>query len=199
MSTSTRTLVKLLYLLGFLCLANCKWIDLSHTFRNDTLHWGTISGFEHKLQNEGPYGNFKFLSLFDYSGSEHVGTHLDAPFHFYEEAWTADEIPAERLVGDAVVVDISEKSAGNPDSQMTVEDLKKWEEKHGSIPDGSIVFVYTGWCKHWSNIEKYFGTRNAKDTAKYHFPGKYRTYKIQYERIRDFSRSSNGALMLFEV
>lgn len=37
----------------------------------------------------------------------HTGTHIDAPFHFIEGGATADEVPLEVLVGDAVVADLT--------------------------------------------------------------------------------------------
>ena len=40
-----------------------------------------------------------------------IGTHLDAPNHFGEGKWTADEIPLDRLIGPAIKIDISSKAA----------------------------------------------------------------------------------------
>jgi kynurenine formamidase len=34
-------------------------------------------------------------SQYNISMSEHVGTHIDAPFHFNPEGWTTDQIPLE--------------------------------------------------------------------------------------------------------
>ncbi len=38
--------------------------------------------------------------------STHVGTHVDAPWHFVDNGPTLDEIPIERWIGPCVVVDI---------------------------------------------------------------------------------------------
>jgi kynurenine formamidase len=40
---------------------------------------------------------------------------LDAPIHFAENKQTVDQIPLEKLTGNAVLVDVSEKSLKNPD------------------------------------------------------------------------------------
>src|SRR5262249_26543095 len=40
----------------------------------------------------------------NFCAAEHGGTHLDAPIHFASDRWTADQVPLERLVGPAVVV-----------------------------------------------------------------------------------------------
>ncbi len=51
------------------------------------------------------------MSLFALQG-EHIGTHMDAPAHFSDKegAWKVNEIPFERLSGEAVVIDITEKA-----------------------------------------------------------------------------------------
>ncbi len=39
--------------------------------------------------------------------SSHTGTHVDAPSHFLKEGRTIDEITLDRLIGDAVVLDMT--------------------------------------------------------------------------------------------
>ena len=43
--------------------------------------------------------------------SEHGGTHLDAPVHFAQGRQTVDQIPLERLIGAAVVIDVTDAAA----------------------------------------------------------------------------------------
>ena len=80
------------------------------------------------------------------------------------------DIPVERFVGPAVVIDISEKAAQNKDAQVTVEDLQAWEKKHGQIPTGSIVLMNSGWGKFWYN-ESLFRGNDTDDILYIHFPG----------------------------
>ena len=47
------------------------------------------------------------------SMSSHLGTHLDAPFHFFERGLTVAEIPPEKLMGPALVLDFSSKREGD--------------------------------------------------------------------------------------
>ena len=154
---------------------NCnhlQFIDLSYKFNNETLYWGTSTRFQHKLVYEGPLlaNNVSYYSAYDYSGAEHGGTHMDAPIHFAEGKWSVDQIPPEKLVGEAVVVNISVKSAADRNARLTVDDLEKWESEHGAIPKGSILFVFNDWGKHWPSYEKYFGTA-TKIASLYRFPG----------------------------
>ena len=108
----------------------CKWIDLSYAFNNETMYWGNSARFHHKLIHEGPViaNNVTLIPHYtakEISTSEHGGTHMDAPIHFAKGTWSIDQIPAEKLVGDAVVVDISAKSAADRNAQLMTDDLEK--------------------------------------------------------------------------
>ena len=41
--------------------------------------------------------------------SDHIGTHVDAPFHYFPERGTIESVPLEQLVGPAVWLDFSDK------------------------------------------------------------------------------------------
>ena len=184
----TTTFIKLLSVFGFLRLANSKWIDLSYAFDNETLYWGDSTRFQHKLVYEGPLTaannvTIPYYLAFDFTAAEHGGTHMDAPIHFAKGKWSVDQIPIENLVGDAVVVNISAKSASDRNAQLTVDDLTKWEDEHGTIPDKSILFVFSDWGKYWPSYEKYFGT-STTNSSLYRFPGTI--YWSRARDIRDF-------------
>lgn len=73
-----------------------------------------------RLEEDGVYsGNF--------SAPEHCGTHLDAPNHFEAKEDSVDQIPLRSLVALAVVIDVQTACAGNPDYQLSEEDLNTWE------------------------------------------------------------------------
>ena len=59
-----------------------KLIDMTYPFAEDTLHWPTAKPFHLEKTNEGRTAAGYWYSAYEYSGAEHVGTHLDAPFHF---------------------------------------------------------------------------------------------------------------------
>lgn len=159
-------------LLGVFTLASSEWIDLSHVFDNTTISWGSSTSFQHNVVHKGKLSDeIPYYSAFDITTAEHSGTHLDAPIHFAEGKWSVDQIPPEKLVGQAIVVSISAKASNDRDAQLTVADLQKWEMKHGRIPNDSILLVLTGWGKFWPNYEKYMGT-STKNTSLYRFPGK---------------------------
>lgn len=80
----------------------------------------------------------------------HTATHLDAPFHFFADKDTIDLIPIDRFIGRAVIVNLEGVEACHP---IGPEDLKPYEEK---ITEGSIVLLYTGWCRKRGYSKEYY-------------------------------------------
>lgn len=103
-----------------------------------------------------------------YSTLEHLGTHIDAPNHFVAGQSSVDQIPLEKLIGPAVVIDVSSKAAKNDDYQLAVDEVLSWEKAHGKVSAGAIVLLNTGWGKRWNDYAKY---KNADEKGKLHFPG----------------------------
>jgi len=100
--------------------------------------------------------------------TEHAGTHVDIPAHFIAGGQTVDEFPAQLLVGTAVVIDISEKAAQNADATLDMADVEAWERANGKIPEGAIVFMYSGWDARWDDPIAF---RNADANDVQHYPG----------------------------
>jgi arylformamidase len=68
-------------------------------------------------------------------------THFDAPRHFYEDGITADQVPLDRLVGDAVVIDMMHKEPGQA---VTAGDL---DASGVELHPGEIALIRTGWTE----------------------------------------------------
>lgn len=154
-----------------LALDRFEIVDLTHTLGPDTLFWPTESRgltLERTAwgQTEGGY----FYAAHYISMPEHGGTHLDAPLHFGEGRQATDAIPLERVIGPAVVLDISDQAAEDPDYLLTRDDVEAWETEHGSIPEGSLALLRTGWGDRWPDREKYFGNTGPEDVENLHFP-----------------------------
>ena len=82
---------------------------------------------------------------------EHTGTHFDAPIHWvtgkdYPNNATHN-IPVQKFIGPACVIDVTERVRENVDFLVTVEVVKAWEQKHGGIPRGAWVLIRTDWSK----------------------------------------------------
>ena len=148
-----------------------KLVDLTYSFSEETQHWPTAKPFHLETVSEGRTPAGFWYSSYNYSGSEHVGTHLDAPFHFAEGKWTTEQIPLARTVGAAVVIDVRRQSAQNPDYLVAVDDVRAWEKTYGRLPASSIVLIRSGWGKYWGDRKRYFGTDEPGNVIDLHFPG----------------------------
>ena len=98
---------------------------------------------------------------------EHYGTHFDTPAHFIRRGTTGESIEPQQLVGPLVIVDIAERAAADPNAELTVADLERWELQNGRIPPGAFVAMYSNWAKRWPTA----AYLNEDDTGTYNFPG----------------------------
>src|SRR5688500_267523 len=148
-------------------------VDLSHTFDKTTIFWPTAESFRLDKVAEGMTPDGYYYAANNFFTAEHGGTHLDAPVHFAKGAQTVDQLPLDRLVGAAVVIDVVQSSDGNADYQVTTDDVLRAEREQGEIPAGAIVLIRTGFSTRWPDAARYLGTaeRGAAAVRNLHFPG----------------------------
>jgi kynurenine formamidase len=148
-------------------------VDLSHPFNEQTIYWPTARRFKLTKVAEGETEGGWFYAANDFEAAEHGGTHLDAPIHFARGADTTDQIPLRRLVGRAVVVDVSKSALANRDYLISRSDFRTWERRYGRLPRRTIVLLRTGFDRYWPDAERYLGTAERGEAAvpKLHFPG----------------------------
>jgi kynurenine formamidase len=141
-------------------------VDLTYAISDKLVPWpGDEKFFEAKVNatiEKNGYFTRSFWML------EHYGTHMDAPAHFPPGKITIDQIPAKKLMGPAVVLDVRAESAKDADYQVPAGFVEAWEKKHGRIPEGAIVLLRTGWSSRWPDVKRY---RNQDAQGKMHFPG----------------------------
>ena len=150
-----------------------SWIDLTHSFDAATIYWPTEKGFRFETGSNGPTPMGYYYAANRFATAEHGGTHLDAPRHFAEGRHTSDQIEPERLVGEAAVIDVREKCAGNPVYEVTADDFVAWEAAHGRQLVDVIVLVRTGWSNRWGDRAAYLGTavKGPEAVPLLRFPG----------------------------
>lgn len=163
---------------GYVKLTPAQWeygrtIDLTYDFDEQTIYWPTAEGFRLDKVADGVTEKGYYYSANNFHAAEHGGTHIDAPIHFFAKGNSVDQIPAEQLIGQVVVIDVSDTAARNADYQVGVRDLTRWEARNGPIPRKAIVFIRTGWGKFWPDRRTYLGTADRGEQAvpKLHFPG----------------------------
>ena len=150
-----------------------RLVDMSHPYNEDTIYWPTEKGFQKTTGFEGITDKGYYYSAYSIKTAEHGGTHLDAPIHFAEGRHTTDQIPLERMMGDAAVIDVSAGASKNPDYLISVEDIERWEKTHGRIAEHAIVLFRTGYGKRWPDRATYLGTdaMGPEAVPLLHFPG----------------------------
>lgn len=182
-------------------------IDLTYAFGDDTVYWPTAERFKLDTDFEGTTDKGFYYSAYRYTAAEHGGTHLDAPSHFAKGRFSVDQIPLEQLMGSAILIDVTSQCAKNPDYLVSIADFQNWERKYGRIPNGTIVFLRTGFGKFYPDAKKYLGTdeRGAEAVAKLHFPGldpKAATWLVQNRSLKaiglDTASIDSGQSTLFE-
>jgi kynurenine formamidase len=154
-------------------LRDAQWIDLTHDFSDATIYWPTAKPFRLEIVSAQRTPAGYYYAANNFSAAEHGGTHLDAPIHFAEGKWTADQIPLERLVGPAIVVDVRPQSDSSRDYRVDTGALERWERDNGRVPEGAIVLFRTGWSRWWPDRAAYLGTTRtgAGAASELHFPG----------------------------
>lgn len=142
---------------------------------------GGVADMTHELHEEFPtfFGEQQFFreqkfnwaehkfNLLELRVNEHTGTHIDAPLHFSENGQSVAEIPVGNLVVPLCVIDIRERAAADPDTQVTPDDIKTWIAANGAIPERACVAMNSGWDAHVATPK----FRNADAEGKMHFPG----------------------------
>lgn len=152
-------------------LQHARIIDLTHTFDEHTIYWPTApSSFQLTRLSHGTTKTGYFYAANAFCAPEHGGTHLDAPIHFAEGGLTVDQIPMRQLIGPGIVIDISRQAASDRDYRLSVQDVKRWEAQHGTVPEGSIVLLRTGWGRWWGDRKRYLGDDAPGDASHLHFP-----------------------------
>jgi kynurenine formamidase len=90
-------------------------------------------------------------------------TRIESPAKLVPGLWTVSQIPAERLRAPLVVMNVERNVANDPNYQIGVEDIARWEQAHGQIPLGAVVVARTGWQPA--------GSKRSVKSAKASVPG----------------------------
>ena len=81
----------------------------------------------------------------------HTGSHIDSPLHCFEGGLTTAEIPLDRVIGEAFVLDCSHVQ---PEQPIEVGDL---EASAKGLRDDDILIVRTDWTdRAWGRFPEFF-------------------------------------------
>jgi kynurenine formamidase len=99
---------------------------------------------------------------------EHTGTHLDAPGHFTAGGRLVPQLRPEEFFAPIAVIDIAARAAADPDTVVTVDDLRAYERRHGRIPKRAAVLMSSGWDARAGDDAAF---KNVDAAGGFHFPG----------------------------
>lgn len=91
--------------------------------------------------------------------SSHVGTHIDAPYHFLEQGVTLDRVPLDRLIGNARLLDFSYKKAKE---LITRKEIESYDSV---ISRDDIIILRTDWYKKFPSHEYGYDNPNVSTEA----------------------------------
>lgn len=138
-------------------LRGAKYVDLTHTITPSIAVW---PGFGPSVF--GPTVNPKTGAPYTYAAdgfeatryvfsTDQLGTQLDPPAHWNPDFPAIDELPPTFAIRPLVVISIVDQVAKTPGYHLSVNDVLAWERRHSRIPEGSVVFVHSGWSRDWPN------------------------------------------------
>ena len=154
---------------------SAKYVDLTHAFEPVQAVWpgfgqakfkpaiaGADLGDFAKKGDEFTYEKHGFVATAYEIPTDQYGTQLDPPSHWDNLGATISDLPASFTLRPLVVIDIHEQVLKDPGYHATIDDVKAWEEKHGTVPEGAVVMIRSDWYKKWSDVANF---------AKAPFPG----------------------------
>ncbi|MBI4503586.1 MAG: cyclase family protein [Gemmatimonadetes bacterium] len=136
-------------------LKGAKYVDLTHPITPSIPVW---AGFgpatfgptvDPKTKRPYTWSQDGFEATRYVLATDQLGTQLDPPAHWNPDYPGIDELPPTFAVRPLVVISIADQVARQPGYHLALDDVASWEKVHGRIPEGSVVFIRSGWSKDW--------------------------------------------------
>jgi kynurenine formamidase len=77
----------------------------------------------------------------------HCGTHMDAPFHFFDNGLSIDQVPLDVCTGKALMIDVRNALTGG------LIDVKHLKPQEAKIREIRRIVLHTGWANRWGTLE----------------------------------------------
>jgi len=115
-------------------------IDLTHILDSNIPVYPGDPLFSCQQSSTVPRDGFSVHAI---SCSSHIGTHIDAPSHFFIDGASVDQLPLSAFILPALVLDVSHKKARECIAWDSVEPMAH------RIRPGTAVLFHTGWSRYW--------------------------------------------------
>ena len=142
-----------------------RFCDLTHTYREGFPVF--VVGEEPERETIADYATSGFYAQ-RWTLGEHSGTHMDAPGHFIPGGRLSPEITLQELIVPIVVADIRKRARQDPNAMVELDDIERFERKHGKIPRGALVAADSGWAEKVDDPDAFKG---GPAFPNYNFPG----------------------------
>ncbi|MCM3744722.1 arylformamidase [Sporosarcina luteola] len=115
-----------------------EWIDISQRLHNGIAEWPGDTPFSYKI--EFPKAETGSVNIGKITTSTHMGTHIDAPFHYDDNGMKVHELPIDVYIGKARVIDVSGlESIGRSDLEgIDFGNVERILLKTSSRPDPDV-------------------------------------------------------------
>jgi arylformamidase len=80
----------------------------------------------------------------------HIGTHLEVPYHLRPDGTDLKQFPVEKTVGPTRLLDIGPRPPG---TAVGLDDIRQAARRAGGVQAGEIVFIRTGWSDRFDTPE----------------------------------------------
>lgn len=164
--------VGFLFVVSVINFGKCRHVqemyDLTWGYDNNSIAWPNTKEFEiakrNRLVIEG-----QWIASNEICTNEHTGTHIDAPFHFYEKGSKVGDMPIEKMIGPGILLDMTyETSYRGANTTVEPYHLEGWIQNYGYMPDDCYLLIKFGWSKFYKQPDVYMGTDG---NGKLNFPG----------------------------
>lgn len=130
--------------------AGNRIIDLSHPLNAENPSFPGEPPIEITIldsTDRPPDGRTRHLNASRLSATLHHGTHVDAPFHFFADGPTIDQVPLDVCIGPAALVSLPQHGNGGIIDRADLED---WADHLGRT---RRLVLNTGWHRRWGAPE----------------------------------------------
>ncbi len=121
-------------------------IDLSNPIKENIPGWPTFDPVRFETTMWAARDGFTMERM---EMNTHTSTHIDTPLHFIPEGKTIDDFPINKFMGEGTVIDLSDRSIGEP---ITPDELEPYADV---ITEDEVLMLYTGWDEHYGLRPEY--------------------------------------------
>jgi len=83
----------------------------------------------------------------------HIGTHMDAPYHFDSEGRKIGDIELEETIRPTKRADV--RDVAEPETEITLDQVT--DRLSAPVEEGEFLFVHTGWADKHAGTQAFYG------------------------------------------